>query len=191
MTTCAACGVEIPAGQEIVLRGKDKNAPPVTVCPNCAKAVERAFQAEAESPNLMGALLFGLGAAVVSSLVWYGIVAITHYQLGFIAVGVGWLVGTAVRLGAGRKRGMALQITSVLITLITMAVSEYFIVRYFAMQALVEEGYTGIPLLLPADLMVQLIVEGIKSEPVTLLFWGIAAWEAFAIPAKRRLQRAR
>lgn len=191
MTTCAACGVEIPAGQEIVLRGKDKNAPPVTVCPNCAKAVERAFQAEAESPNLIGASLLGVGAAVISSLVWYGIVAITHYQLGSIAVGVGWLVGTAVRLGAGGKRGMLLQIISVLITLIAMAVSEYLIVRYFVVQVLAAEGYTDIPLLLPADMMLELMAESIKEKPMTLLFWGIATWEAFAIPAKRRLQRAR
>lgn len=190
MATCANCGVAIPEGHEIVLRGKDKKAPNVTICPNCASAIERAFQAETEEPNLIGALLIGLGAALISSLIWYAVVVVTNYQLGIIAIAVGWLVAQAVMLGAGRKRGPRLQGLSVVITVMAMAFSEYLIVRHFAVQALAKEGYTNIPLLLPLDVMLILIVEGIKADPLTLLFWGIAVWEAFALPAQRRLRRA-
>jgi hypothetical protein len=138
----------------------------------------------------LGALVLGLSAAVISALVWYLFVVLTHYQIGFVAVGVGLLIGVAVRFGAGGKRGITLQFISVAIALLAMGTSEYLIIHYFAVQALAEEGYTDIPLILPVGLMLRLIVESIKSDPLTLLFWGIAAWEAFAIPGKRRLRKA-
>lgn len=190
MATCANCGVAIPEGHEIVLRGKDKKAPSITLCPNCVSATERAFQAETEEANLMGALLMGLGAALISSLIWYAVVVVTDYELGIIAIAVGWLVAQAVMLGAGRKRGRRLQGLSLVITVVAMAFSEYLIVRHFIVQALAKEGFTEFRLLLPLGDMLAVIVEGIKASPLTLLFWGIAVWEAFTLPARRRLRRA-
>ena len=190
MATCANCGAAIPEGEETVIRGKDKKAPGVTICSNCASQIESAFQAETEGPNLLGAALFGLGAAVIGCLVWYGVVVVTNYQLGIIAVGIGWLVAQAVILGSGRKRGPALQAISVVITLLAMVASEYLIVRHFLVEALTEEGYTGFRLLLPLGDMLTIVVEGIKADLLTLLFWAIALWEAFILPAKHRLRRA-
>jgi hypothetical protein len=189
MADCTNCGAAIPEGHEIALRGRDKKAPILTLCSNCAFDIERAFQAETESPNLVFALLAGLGAALISGLVWYAAVAITNWQLGILAVGVGWLVAQAVMLGAGRKRGSSLQVISVAITLVTMILSEYFIVRHFVVEALTEEGYTDFVLFLPLVDMVELVVEGLKADPLTLVFWAIAAYEAFILPRQRRLRR--
>jgi hypothetical protein len=56
-----------------------------------------------DSPNLAGALLGGLVAAVVGALIWAVITVTTKMQIGFMAVGVGFLVAWAVRtLGKGR-----------------------------------------------------------------------------------------
>ncbi len=189
MAACAHCGVAIPAGSELTFRGGDKKAPDVTMCSNCARTVERALEAETEDISSVNALLLGLGAAILSSVAWYGVVVVTNYQLGIIAVGVGWLVAQAVMLGAGRKRGASLQGLSVAITVLAMGFSQYLIVRHFAAQSLAKRGYTNIPLLLPLDLMVKLIVESLKAAPLTLLFWAIAVWEAYKFPAARRLQK--
>jgi len=189
MAACANCGVAIPAGSELTFRGTDRKAPDVTMCSNCARTVERTFQAETEDINSVNALLLGLGAAALSSVVWYGAVVVTNLQLGIIAVGVGWLVAQAVMLGAGRKRGASLQGLSIAITVLAMAFSQYLIVRHFAVQSLARRGYTNIPLLLPFDLMVGLIVESIRNDPLTLLFWAIAVWEAYKLPGARRLQK--
>lgn len=189
MAACAHCGVAIPAGSELTFRGMRRKAPDVTMCSNCARTVERAFQAETEDIRPVNALLLGLGAAMLSSVVWYGAVVITNLQLGIIAVGVGWLVAQAVMLGAGRKRGSTLQGLSVTITVLAMGFSQYLIVRHFAVKALSRQGYTNIPLLLPLELMVRLIVESIKRDPMTLVFWAIAVWEAYRLPAPRRLQK--
>jgi len=189
MANCANCGIAIPEGRGVVIPGKDKKSPNVILCSGCAQNIEQAFQAETEGANPAGGLLFGLGAAIVSSLVWYGVVVLTKYELGILAVGVGWLVGQAVMLGAGRKRSTLLQVMSVAITVAAMVSSEYLIVRYFVAQALAERGVTDLALLLPLNLVVEMIIEGIKASPLTLLFWAIAVWQAFVIPAPRRLKR--
>jgi len=145
-----------------------------------------ASDSETENINLLGAFLLGIGAAAISCMVWYGIVVVTQWQVGYVAVAVGWLVANGVIYGAGRKRGMALQLLSVMITLLAMVASEYLIVRHYLVEYLVEQGATDLPMLYSIDLMLELIVESIKADPLTLLFWGIAGWEAFAIPAKRQ-----
>jgi hypothetical protein len=190
MNTCQNCAAEIPAGHEVALRGKSRKDPTTVICSNCAADFERALQAETENPKVIVALLVGVVAALAASLIWYAVVAITDYKLGIIAVGVGWLIGQAVVFGSGRKRGPALQAISVGITIVAMALSEYLIVRHFVVEALTEEGYTDFALLLPLDVMAEIIMEGIKANPLTLVFWGIAIWASFSVPARRRLRRA-
>lgn len=183
MATCSVCGVQIPLGQEAMVRGKDRKASLVTLCPACVAGVEKVLEAETQHPNLLGGVLLGLGAAIVASGAWYAMVVATKYQLGIVAVLVGWLVAMAVVRGAGNKRGPVLQATSAAITVLAMAASEYLIVRHFGVQHLAAEGRTGIPLLL------TLIVEGLKADWTSLFFWAIAIWQAVQVPAKRKLPR--
>lgn len=46
-----------------------------------------------------------------------------------------------------------------------------------------KQGYTNIPQLLPLDVMYGLVVESLRSDPVTLIFWGLACVAAFFVPA--------
>jgi hypothetical protein len=69
------------------------------------------------------ALLFGIGAAAVSAVVWYGIVKLTGYELGIIAIAVGFAVGGAVRFGAEQRGGWAYQTIAVLLTYLAIAAS--------------------------------------------------------------------
>jgi hypothetical protein len=187
MLTCANCSRPIQEGQAITIPGKGKTT--TSLCVDCASALENAFDEETEDPNLLGAFLLALGAALISAIIWFGFVVVTEYQLGIVAVAVGWIVAQAAMLGAGRKRGFSVQLISVMATGLAVLLSEYLIDRHFLVQYLTSEGYTDIPLLLPLDVTMEMIVEIIKSDPTTLLFWGIAIFEAFAIPKKRQLKK--
>ena len=140
---------------------------------------------QTDGANMLGALLFGLGAGVVGAAIWFAIVVVTNYQLGLLAVVIGAAVGTGVLIGSGRKRNLQLQLLSVAITLASMVGAEYFIVRHFVVEYLVKQGgatASQVPLFLPIDIAIDFITSAIKDDPLTLVFWGIAVWTAFRVP---------
>jgi hypothetical protein len=62
-----------------------------------------------EEANLAAAVIGGLVAAVVGGVVWAVITVTTKFQIGFMAVGVGFLVAWAVRtLGKGRTQAFGI-----------------------------------------------------------------------------------
>ena len=93
MAICAICGTDILDGQEIILAPKDKKSPATTICKSCEVKVEQEFQQETEDANVPAGLLLGLAAAFVAGVIWYAVVVITGYELGLVAIAIGWLVG--------------------------------------------------------------------------------------------------
>jgi uncharacterized membrane protein len=158
------------------------------VCPDCEAAMEEALRSETQNVNFAGAALLGLAAGLATSFLWYLSVVKSGYLLGIVAIAVGWVVARATMLGGGKKRGLHVQALSVAVTCLSMLFAEYLIIRYYAVAAFKEMGYV-VPAILPVSTMFNLIGLGLKEEPTTLVFWGIALWEAFAIPARRRLRR--
>ena len=62
-----------------------------------------------EEANLPAAVMGGLVAALVGAVVWAVITVTTKFQIGFMAVGVGFLVAWAVRtLGKGRTQAFGI-----------------------------------------------------------------------------------
>ncbi len=58
----------------------------------------REFQAQVEQQqNLAAGVLVGLATAVGGAIAWAAITVATGYQIGYMAIGVGFLVGLAVR----------------------------------------------------------------------------------------------
>jgi len=108
---CYVCGTftESPNGwsYRVRLRGHSP------VCPSCRSKVEQEIEQLASNPNLLGAVLLGAVAAAVVSTVWSGLSVVLGSMPTFeaipIAAGIGWLVGKAVVVGSGNKRGPSLQ----------------------------------------------------------------------------------
>jgi len=146
----------------------------------------------AEGANMPRALLYGLVAGAIGAAIWFAIVVLTERELGLVAVIIGALVGTGVLVGSGNKRNVRLQLLSVLITLAAMTAAEYFIVRHFVVAYLVDKyGATAsgqVPMFLPLDVAWDFVVSAIQDDPLTLLFWGIAVWTAFRVPAPAKVR---
>ena len=120
-------------------------------------------------------LVGGAVAAVIGAAIWAGVTVATGYQIGFMAIGVGILVGFAVRLtGKGEAQvfgfigGAFALLGCVLGNLfigIAMIAKEYELAFF---EALLNFDYTAAPELLSA-----------MFSPMDLLFYGIAVWEGF------------
>ena len=144
--------------------------------------------------DIAGGVIGGAIGAVLATALWYGVVAITNWQVGIIAVAVGFIVGQGVVFGAGRHPSIALVPISVAFTLVALVVSEYLIANHLYGVAVAEiaaemgmsvEEVAGVAELagLPTN-PIELIRFSLESEPITLLFWAIAGWEAFIIPMR-------
>jgi len=64
--------------------------------------VKQFIQQLKDNQNLGLGILGGLGGAAIGAAIWAGVTAATHFQIGWMAIGVGFLVGYGVRkLGQG------------------------------------------------------------------------------------------
>jgi hypothetical protein len=135
----------------------------------------------ASPSNILGGLLAGLVAAVLATALWYAVVVVSHYQLGIVAIVVGFLIGQAVVLGASSRGSIVLVAISLVLTLVALVLSEYLIVLNFVSQEIGE----SIDVIQPPALALEIVIESVKADPLTLAFWAIALFQAFTIPARQ------
>lgn len=113
------------------------------VCTSCFDRIEaeRRVQ-EAVGPNLPLALAAGLVAALVSGAIWAVISVVANVEVGYVALGVGWLAGIGVVVGGGGKKATVLQFMAVGCALLGLLLGKYFTmahaVKAYAGSALVE-----------------------------------------------------
>jgi len=73
-----------------------------------ARLVEYFHRLKSEQ-NLVAAMVAGFIAALVGAFIWAVVTVVTEFQIGWMAVGVGFLVGYAVRvLGKGLSSGFGM-----------------------------------------------------------------------------------
>jgi hypothetical protein len=128
--------------------------------------------------DLLGGLLAGVVAAILATAIWYGVVVATHFQVGIVAIAVGFIVGQGVVLGARRRTSIVLVPISIVLTLLALVLSEYLIVAHFASQ---ELGY-AVDVVQPPDFVISVVADSVGADPLTLVFWAIALFQAFVIP---------
>ena len=127
--------------------------------------------------NFPMAVAAGLVAAAIGAGVWYWIVVLTDTVLGIVAIGVGYLVGFAIRFGAGKQGAAPLQILGAVLALLSIVAGEYLIINHFV--RLNNEDFTG---WLTASQFIEVYAEYIKEAPITILFYGIAVYEGYILP---------
>lgn len=105
---CAACQASIPT-EYFDLSGH-------VVCGRCRQRLEVAAETPRGALPLLVAGACGLGAGIVGAMIYYSVIAIAHLEIGIVAILIGYMVGWAVRKGAGGRGGRRFQILAVALT---------------------------------------------------------------------------
>ena len=106
--TCAVCGRSV-GDEYFTANGKP-------ICASCRQVVTTAAAPPRSVGPLLLAALFGLGASIAGAAIYYAVIAITNLEIGIVAILIGYMVGWAVRKGAGGRGGRRFQIVAVALT---------------------------------------------------------------------------
>lgn len=106
--TCSVCGKSV--GDEYFhINGK-------SVCANCRDMVTAAAQTPRDTGALIKSGLLGVGAAIAGAAIYYGVIALTNFEIGLVAILIGYMVGWAVRKGAAGRGGRRFQVLALVLT---------------------------------------------------------------------------
>lgn len=87
---------------------------------------------------LAGAIIAGLVGALVGGGLWAGIVLVTNYEVGWVAWGVGALVGIAMSR-ATRSRGRHVALTGALLAALGLVTGKLLIISFGARSGIAQE----------------------------------------------------
>lgn len=113
VTVCGACNEPI-TDTYYEANGK-------VVCPRCREAVMASQTGGSRTGRFLRATVYGVFAGIVGAAIWYGVRAGTGYEVGLIAILVGFLVGGAVKAGAKGRGGVGYQLLAVGLTYLSIA----------------------------------------------------------------------
>ena len=102
-------------------------------CTQCASEARDGQPKDSHAAFLRG-LLLGAGAALAGLILYASFTIVTNLYLGYIALGVGWLVGKAMMKGSNGMGGRRYQIAAVILTYFAISVAEIPIWIAYAMK---------------------------------------------------------
>ncbi|HLJ83031.1 MAG TPA: hypothetical protein VKT51_02495 [Candidatus Eremiobacteraceae bacterium] len=130
------------------------------------------------------AILAGVVAALIGAVLWGIVSDVTDYQIGWMAVGVGFLVGYSVQF-LGKGIDPPFRYVGAICSLAGCVVGNFFAV----VGAIAQQNHVSaltvlgqIPLNVAVDVMTK------AFQPMDLLFYGIAVYEGYRFSLKRLTQ---
>ena len=125
--------------------------------------------------DFLGGVGAGLAAAIAGAIIWAVISAVTEYQIGWMAVGGGFLVGMTVRVvGKGIEKHFG--IAGALLALFGCLLGNLITICYFIGE---QENMGFLEVL--AVLNPRIVLELMKSafNPIDILFYALAVYEGY------------
>lgn len=86
------------------------------VCARCRDIVAEQAKVPRGWGPLLRSIVLGVGAAIVAAIIYYGVIAITDFEIGIVAILTGYMIGYAVRKGAKGRGGRRFQIMAAVLT---------------------------------------------------------------------------
>jgi len=87
-----------------------------SVCASCRTQLAEMSETPRGLKSFAKAGLFGLGAAVAGAILYYAVIAITNFEIGIVAIAIGYMVGWSVHRGAGDRGGRRFQVLALVLT---------------------------------------------------------------------------
>lgn len=144
--------------------------------------LEQLLNARRAAESLPLAILGGLTASVIAAILWATITYATGYQIGFMAIGVGFLVGYAVNF-LGKGMSMPFSIVGALFALLGCLLGNLFAT---IISASMEDGSSVGSVLLVVVTNPGVVIEVMTStfSPIDLLFYAIAIYEGYKLSVR-------
>lgn len=133
---------------------------------------ERALEVFREEQNLVMGSMAGLVAAVSGAAVWAGVTVMTEYQIGWIAVGLGFLVGVAVR-AMGKGIDQVFGVIGATLALFGCVLGNVFTIAWYV-SAQTGASLLGVLMELDIELTIELIIE--TFQVMDIVFYGLALY---------------
>jgi len=150
-----------------------------TYCKGCVqKAKENISQALADMTrniNWPGAVAAGLVTAALGAVIWDRVETWFHIRIGLIAIAIGYCVALAVMWGAGGKRGVGLQVISVILTLAGI-IGGLFLSFHNQVLAEAAKGTFPLPANPGADWLLTIMVFPLIFRELGFITWIIIAF---------------
>lgn len=139
--------------------------------------VQPAIESLDNQPNLLMGLVGGGIAMLVGAILWGAISYFTEYQIGWMAIGVGFLVGIAIKF-FGRGKTVLFGVSGAILALIGCLLGN---LMYYAGVIAHEEGvsFLNVLFVLLINPAAALEVFGVAFSFMDILFYGMAAYAGF------------
>lgn len=121
---CAACRQSI-VGEYYEINGR-------LTCPVCRGRFEQAFTGGSRFLRVVAATLLGCLAGLLGAAIYFGVAKLSGYEIGLVALVVGFLVGGGVRKGSGGRGGWFYQLLAMFLTYasISMSYAVFFVAMH-------------------------------------------------------------
>jgi hypothetical protein len=132
--TCSLCQREVARPTTYLVNGQIS-------CGECVANVQAELAAQVPGgANLLVAAAGGLAGALVGAAVWAAVAIATNFEVGYIAVLVGFLAGLGVKMGARTQRGALLQYLAAGLAVVGLLAAKYIIFAYAMVKFGHEQG---------------------------------------------------
>ena len=112
-------------------------------CESCAQQATPAQLAHSHAAYSR-AILYGIGAAILGMIVYALFEIATGISIGYLAIGVGYLVGKAMKLGSGGRGGRRYQIAAALLTYAAVSIAAVPVaIHYYSKQPAAKTAQTA------------------------------------------------
>lgn len=128
-----------------------------------------------EQQNLVAGIVVGSAAALVGAVIWAVVTALTQYQIGWMAIGIGFLVATAVRL-AGKGIDKIFGIAGALLSLIGCVIGNLLTAIYFIAKT---EGVSELDVIAALDFQFIAKIMVAMFDPMDILFYVLAMYVGY------------